>query len=352
MSRSRPAFAASANDVTTQPEGPVSQSIGIGFRVLQVATLLLALAWAASNVRQVPPDTQAVVLRFGQVVRVQQAGLVLALPRPIEQVDLVPGADRQIGLKIVAGTAGGSAITDPASRAAGQLPPPSAGTFLTGDGGVVLLDAALTYRVRDAAAWYLARSHIEPALRRLFLASAVGVAAARPIDDFLVVRTVDDPLIEARRQALRGALVTEVNRRLAALLGDASLGIEATRADVAALLPPAAKFAFDDVLDAKQTAEQGLAAARTDAARTRQAADQARDRILNEARASADERTGGVRARTAAISALEDRMNPADRAGLLDQVWRDRIAGILKQAGSVTTVDTGGGNRLVLPGAP
>jgi regulator of protease activity HflC (stomatin/prohibitin superfamily) len=334
------------------PEGPVSQSIGIGFRVLQAATVLLAIGWAVSNVRQVPSDTQAGVLRFGEVVRVQQAGLVLALPRPIEQVDLIPGADRQIGLKIVAGTAGGRAVVDPASRAAGQLPPASAGTFLTGDGGVVLLDAALTYRISDAAAWYLAQSHIEPALRRLFLASAVSVAASRSIDDFLVVRSVADPQLEARRQALRGALVAEVNRRLRALQGPAGLGIEATRADVTALLPPAAKFAFDDVLNATQIAEQGLAAARTDAARTAQGADQSRDRILTEAHASADERVGDVRARTAAITALEDRMDPADRRGLLDQVWRDRIAGILKQAGGVSTVDTSGGNRLILPGSP
>jgi modulator of FtsH protease HflK len=335
-------------------DGPVAQSIRIGFRVLQGATLLLALAWLASNVRQVPPDTQAVVLRFGQVVRVQQAGLVLALPRPLEQVALLPGAQRQIGLKVDAGVTWGPAMIDPASKASGEVPPPSAGIYLTGDGGVVLLDAALTYRVDDAAAYYLASSHVAPALRRMFLAAAVTVAAGRSMDDFMVVRperTAADAYAQAQREAMRGELVLEMNRRLRALAAaGASLGVEVTRADVAALLPPSAKFAFDAVLDATQMAEQGLASARTDATRTLQAADHDRDRILAEAHAGAAETVGTAQAQVAPIVALEQRMDPASRPSLLDQVYRERVVAILKQAGAVTTVDMRGGSRVILPG--
>jgi membrane protease subunit HflK len=333
-------------------DGPVSQSIRIGFRGLQVAIVLLALGWVVSNVRQVPPDTQAVVLRFGRVVRVQQAGLVIALPRPIEQIELLPSGQRQLGLRIVAGTAVGDALIDPASRANGEVPPDSAGVYLTGDGGVVLLDAALTYRISDAAAYYLAAAHVEPALRRLFLASAVTIAAGGSMDDFMVVRTEGNVHVQEQRNAMRGALVAEVNRRLRALPAEASLGVEATRTDVTALLPPAAKFAFDAVLDATQMAEQGLAAARTDATRAGQAADQARDRILAEARANADERVGIAKANVAAITALEQQMDPSSRPSLLDQAYRERIAGIMKNAKSVSTVDPLGGNHLILPGAP
>src|SRR6478672_11715583 len=77
--------------MTGLPDGPVVQSLRIGFRTLYLATLLLALGWTASNCRQVPPDSQIVVRRFGQIVRVQPAGLLLAWPRPIEQVDLLAG---------------------------------------------------------------------------------------------------------------------------------------------------------------------------------------------------------------------------------------------------------------------
>jgi len=340
-------------------DGPVAQSLRIGFVVLQVATCLLALAWLVSNIRQVPPDTQAVVLRFGQVVRVQQAGLVLAWPRPIERVDLLPGPQRQLNVSIVAGTGASQALVDPASRAAGEVPPASAGVYLTGDGGVVLLDASVNYRVSDGATYYLTAPHVGPALRRLFLAGATALAAGRSMDDFMVVRPergIHDVDIlaqdQAARQAIRGALAAEMNRRLQALdAAGAGLGVEVTRIDITAMLPPAAKFAFDAVLDATQMAEQGLAAARTEAARTQQAADQTHDRLLTEARANADERVHTATAHAALVTGFEQHASAASRPSLLDQLYRERIAAILKQAGTIDTVDLRGGSRLILPGA-
>lgn len=336
---------------TVETDGPIAQSIRIASRGIQIALILLAAGWAASNIRQVPPDSQAVVLRFGQIVRLQQSGLVLAWPRPIEHVALLPNAQQQLSLKIAAHTATGDALIDPASRAAGGLPPETTGAFLTGDGGVVLLDATVSYRVTDPTAYYLATDHIEPALRRLFLSSAVAVAAQRAMDDFMVIGAASQSA-QLNREAVRGALVQEVNRRLTALAKrNASLGIEATRADVTALLPPAAKFAFDAVLDATQMADQGLAAARTNSARAQQAGDQERDRALAEARANADERINVAHAHAAAVMAMVERMDPTTRPSLLEQAYRERIAGILRQAGAVTTVDLRGGNRLILPGS-
>ena len=87
------------------------------------------------------------------------------------------------------------------------------------------------------------------------------------MDEFLVVRPEHDdtdPMAQAQRQAVRGDLTKEINRRLRALeVQGAPLGIEVTRADIEASLPPAAKPGFDAVLEATQRAEQGLAAART-----------------------------------------------------------------------------------------
>lgn len=201
--------------------GPVAQSVRIAFSASRVAMVLLALYWAVSNIRQIPPDAQVVVIRFGEVVRIQQAGLVMAWPRPIEHVELLPSADRQITLPIDAGMTAGRAIVDPVSRLMDEASPPRAGIYLTGDGGVVLLDATLTYRIDDPAAWYLARDHVAPALRRLYLASAVALASGRAMDDFIVVRTgqaSDDPAapgrLQAAREAVRGSLVAEINQRL------------------------------------------------------------------------------------------------------------------------------------------
>ncbi len=148
-------------------DGPIVQSVRIGFRLLQLVTAALAVVWLASNVRPVPPEMQAVVLRFGQVVRVQQSGLVLAWPRPIEQVVLLAGPNRQLDLRIEARTARAPGIA--AGQASSEVVPEDAGAFLSGDGGIVLLDTTLTWRIADAREYLLAAAHV-----------ARGAAAAVP----------------------------------------------------------------------------------------------------------------------------------------------------------------------------
>jgi regulator of protease activity HflC (stomatin/prohibitin superfamily) len=160
-----------------------------------------------------------------------------------------------------------------------------------------------------------------------------------------------DPAAQAARNAVRGDIVRAMNEALAQLdAAGAGLGVEVTRADITALLPPSAKSSFDAVLDATQRAEQGLATARTEAARTRQQADRERDSVLTNARASAEERVGAARASTAAITALEEKSARGDRAGLLAQLYRDRIGGILAAAGSTTAIDTRSLGHVIIPG--
>lgn len=333
-----------------EPDGPVAQSIAIGFRVLSVAIALLAAGWVASNWRQVPPDSQAVVLRFGRIVGVQGAGLALSWPRPAGRIELVPGADRLLTLR-TATTARPAGLQDVFTDASDVSIPEGAGSYLAGDGGVVLLSATIAYRVADGAAYYLAREHVEPALQRLFSASAVGVAASRGLDDILVARpdAAGSAAVEARRQALRGDLVLAMNRRLAEVEArGASLGVVVSRIDLDAALPPAAKIAFDGVLVAVQLSEQGIAGARTEATRTLQAADRERDRLLTTAQAGAEERVGEARSRTAGIAAIQDSMTSESRPAVLDQLYRDRLAPLLHKVGRLTAVDAGGA-RVILP---
>jgi regulator of protease activity HflC (stomatin/prohibitin superfamily) len=70
------------------------------FMALYAVTVLAALAWAFSNVRQIDPQNRAVVLHFGALDRVQNAGLLLAWPQPFEQVVLLPAADRVIERRV------------------------------------------------------------------------------------------------------------------------------------------------------------------------------------------------------------------------------------------------------------
>ena len=303
------------------------------------------------------------VLLFGRIAAVQPAGLVMSWPRPAGQVALVPGPDRLLTVRTTA-TAQRAGLEDIYTQANDAGVPDGAGSYLTGDGGVVLLSASITYQVADAAAYLLAQSHVDPALIRMFAAAAVRVTAGRTLDDVLVARpdalsmhTLGTDAVrvagtEARRQAMRGDLVAEMNRRLAALdASGASLGVVVSRVDLDAALPPAAKIAFDGVLVAVQLAEQGIAAARTEAARLLQAADHERDRLLSAATAAAAERVGSAQAATATIMALEAAVPPASRPAMLDQLYRDGLASVLRKVGRVTAVDAAGGGRIVLPAA-
>jgi regulator of protease activity HflC (stomatin/prohibitin superfamily) len=329
-------------------QGPLAQSIDIGLRAARLAIAILALGWATMNVRQVPPDMQAVVTRFGAIDRVQQAGLIVAWPRPFERVLLTPGPAQQMTQHIEVNAAAAAGLDRMISISEAL----TAGLYLTGDGGVVLLDATLTWRVADAAAYVVAEPHVAPALRRLAEGAAAAIAAARPLDDFVVARPeAADPRAQAARAALRAAYAGEVNRRLSALeASGGGLGIEVTRAGLSAFLPTAAKAAFDQVLTAGQTAEQTIAQARTAAEEARQRADQERNRILAEAKAAASERTAEAHARTAEIESLAAGAEPGARPALIERIYRQRIGAILHNAGAVTAIDARGGSRVILPG--
>jgi regulator of protease activity HflC (stomatin/prohibitin superfamily) len=342
----------------------LAEAVRLGFQAGFVALLLLAAGWAASDLRQVPPDSRAVVQRFGQIERVQEAGLVLAWPNPIEQITLVPAYDRQVALKIdVPANSGPTEETDFQVRQPDdvvtlrhQKDAWNGQYFLTGDGSVVQFDATLYFRVTDPGAYVLSREHVAPALQRLYRASAATLASGHDLDDFLVARPEDAEhpgTAEAggRRAALRGDMVTAINQRLAALRQVGSdLGVEVSRIDIVALLPPLAKAAFNDVLTASQIADQTVAAARTDAAHTIQEAQRGHDRSASEAAAAAEEQIRAAAAETADVGVLHGEITPANRDSLLGQYYRDRIGAVLRKIGHVTTVDLRGGQPIIIQG--
>ncbi len=234
------------------PPGPIAQSVAIGFRTVYIAGALLLLLWLASNVREIASDSQAVVLRFGRIVRSQEAGLLIAWAATIEQVQLLPGPERQLTQEVAPlAPASERSQTLVGPFAAGQSIPQNAAAYLTGDGNVVLLNASLFYRISDPVSYALSQAHVEAALNRLFRATTVRVTAARNLNDFLVVQAGSDAqganqTVLALRGEVRNSLIQSMNARLHALAdGGASLGVEIERIDMTAWLPPQAKSAFD-----------------------------------------------------------------------------------------------------------
>ena len=329
--------------------GPIVQSAAIGFRVIYFVTLLLGLVWFGSNFRVISSDNQAVVMQFGRIVRVQKAGLLLAWPRPIEEVRMLPGPDRQLTRQVGALAPVGG-ITAASSDAGGAATPATATPYLTGDGAVVLLDATLIYRITDAAAYVLSQDHVAPAMDRMFRATAVRVTAGQGLNDFLVAQTTGDAQsIDAVRGVVRERLLNGMNGRLKTLNAQgAGLGVEVERIDLTAILPPEAKLAFDSVLTAGQKADQNIAAANTAAELRRQGAQREADRVISAAQAAALERTVSANVDTTSIIAIE--RTQGARAGLEQQAYRNSIGAVLGKAGAVIVVDPKNGRRILLTG--
>jgi regulator of protease activity HflC (stomatin/prohibitin superfamily) len=347
--------------MTHDPAGPGSpwqQAGRLAFLALYAVTLLAALGWTLSNVRQIDPGNRVVVLRLGALHRIQSAGLLLAWPRPLEQVVILPSPDRVLEHHVATLLRSQQALqADSSARKENSVSDALAGSgyLLTGDAGVVQLDVRVFYRVVDPYDYVLQRNHITPALERLVTRSAVTICAARDLDTILVARP---ELLGAsshaaeHRERLRGDLVHGINQGLAALkTAGTGLGIDVVRVDVQASLPREAVSAFNAVLTASQTAEQNVARARTEAAQLLQTATQAADRTLQVARAQASERLAKAQADTATVLRLAQAMQDNVDPGLLLRLYRERIAAILSKAGAVVTVDPRDDARLIIPGA-
>ncbi|RKP44180.1 SPFH domain-containing protein [Trinickia fusca] len=336
--------------------GPTAQAVRLSFWFVAAIAALAACAWAFSNVRRIPAESRAVVMRFGAFVRTQDAGLLIAWPRPFETVQLVPGSASVLALPIQSLQRDVRArAADPAPASEKVLPDALAGSgyVLTGDNGVVQLSATLYYRVVDPYAYMLQRDRLDAALERIVSASAVDVAAKRELDAILVARPeqlASDQTMALKREQLRDDLASEVERHLTALeAGHAGLGVEVVRVDLQTAFPAAAMNAFNSVLTSLQDAQRGIADARTFAERRRQEAAQDADRILEDARASAAERLAAAQASTADIRQFVQTQQGHDDPGLVARLYRDRMQQILSKA-RVTTIDPRDTSSLILPG--
>ena len=312
-----------------------------------------------ATVREIASDSQAVVLRFGRIVRSQETGLLLAWPRPIEQVRMLPGPQRQLSQDVAAlPAASDRSAAVIGSSATSQALPQNVSAFLTGDGNLVLLNATLLYRINDPIAYALSELHVRPALDRLFRATMVRVTAGRNLNDFLVVQTNatrdgNDQTIIALRSEARNSLLQLMNARLQALnAAGAPLGVEIERIDMTAWLPPRSQIGVRRGITGNAGRRSVvIAVARTDAERRRQEAEREREQLVSAAPASAQEL---VESRQCQFSRdpgnLEHEETPLTRSSLLMREYRLGVANIMNRIGSVTLIDPQSGVRFVLPG--
>ncbi|WP_320152435.1 protease modulator HflK [uncultured Tolumonas sp.] len=332
-------------------QSPWAQSYRIAFFTLYAATLLAAAAWFFSSTYRIAPDSQAVVFHFGEPIRLEHAGLLLAWPQPIDQVIKIPGPERIIEHPVMTmrqnvqlGSTPLQDVNDDTDAGSGYL--------LTGDTGIVQLDIRLFYQVTDPISFAIQQSHIDPLLDRLATRAAAVVCASRDLDTILVARPEiagNEPKVAEARLKLRGDFKQAMNDSLAELANmQTEPGIRIERVDIASSLPGNAVSAFNAVLTASQQAEKNIADARNTAALRLQNARQNADRLIQQAQASSQETLAQAMIDTETIN----RLAHSSDSGLLQRLYRDKIAEIFTNAGKVITISPGEDSHLILPGAP
>jgi regulator of protease activity HflC (stomatin/prohibitin superfamily) len=330
---------------------PLAAALDRAFRFLLVVAAVLLVAWLTSGIRLVEPGTQAVILRLGAIDRVTASGLATAWPRPLEEVLLVPGPERQLSQAIQAldlavredGTAAPAGVI-------GLDPRRDGGYALTGDAGVVHLRMTAIYAVSDARR-YVLQPNVVPALQRVVLAATIAGCAQRSLDGVMVASpdTLSQQQNEAvaqSRERLRGDIVADANRRLERL----GCGITVNRIDVTAYLPARAKPSFDAVIAAESAAAKDIAEARTAATARAQETQNACAGILAAAEAKAQETQTAARVATDPIRAVLAENGPQRRQLLIARIYGERIGTILRNAGGVVSVPDGQPARIYLPG--
>jgi regulator of protease activity HflC (stomatin/prohibitin superfamily) len=352
----RPLFTAAASQEPVvaprppEPESALSAALRTAFRFLYAVVAVLALVWLGSGIRTVDPGMQAVVLRAGAIDRVVPSGLALGLPRPFEEIVLVPGPERQLNLKVNRLDLNNREQGE-APAGAGLDPRKDGGYALTGDAGVVHLQGTVTYTVSDPRAYVLSRERVPAALERVFLAATIDACAGRSLDGVMVASpdsqsTASNESQAQSRERLRGDIVADANRRLVAM----AIGIAVTRVDLTAFLPDKAKPSFDAVIAAEGSAAKEIAEARTAAAKLLQDSNAQRDALIAQASAKAQETLTSARVVTDGVRAVLSDDSPEHRAQRIAQIYQTRIATIIRNAGGVLTVPAGEPAKLWLPG--
>ena len=335
-------------DTEAVPANPWMQAGGLAFLALYGVVVFMALAWLTANVRQIPPESRAVVVRMGKLQRVQSAGLLLAWPRPFEEVRLLPASESVLE-RDVSDSANpilpGIKMTDATA---------SVGNRLTGDAGVVQMDIRVFYTVDHPYEYLLQREHLDAALDRLVSRSVVAVCASRDLDAILVARPEllgTQAEFAEQRERLRGDARDNINRYLDQLHRDgAGYGIRVVRVDLVTRLHPDTVIAFDSVLTATQQALQEVANARTDAARTLQTANEMADRTLQIVQAQSSERLSKAQADTADVLRLAQAMKGDSDRGLMTRMYRERMASILAKTQSIAMVNPRDASHLIVRG--
>ena len=232
------------------PTGKPVPALNFTPRTAYMVLGAIALLWVLSGVYKVGPDEQGVVLRYGALKEVTEAGLHYHLPNPIEEVfkkSVTQVYSTQIGFR----------IRDPGPPARYQDVPVES-LMLTGDENIIDVELVVQYRVSNVvdALFNVEALGVFETLRSGGLVHDAAEAVLRQV---IGKHTLDEALTEGK-----GVIQDEIKVQLQSLFTDTyECGLTVRDVLLQQVVPPdEVAAAFKDVISAKEDRERLINEAR------------------------------------------------------------------------------------------
>lgn len=296
---------------------------GPGGRIKPAAVAAVAgvvgLLWLASGVYVVQGNEQAVITRFGQLVRTKGPGLGYHAPAPFERAELVEVTDLQ-RLDIGGGTSDDR---------------PNESQMLTADENIVDLDFTVQWRIVDPAKYLFNVSGQE---------ATVGMVAESAMRE-VVGQTALDPIISTGR----GQVQQRTLELMQSVLDSYDSGVRVVEVQIRTANPPEEVIAaFREVASAGQEREslineanayrnRVVNEAKGDASRIRQSAEGYRERVVREAE--------GAASRFNQVYAEYSQAPGVTR----DRLYLETMERVLRQSNKVIIDGEGASAPIILP---
>lgn len=203
-------------------------------RLISLGVVTVILIWLASGFYQVSTNQIGVVLRFGQVVRMEQAGLRYHLPEPIEMV-LLPDVKTIHQIKI--------GFRDTGSDSDSNLSVDGENRMLTGDENIVDIGFSVFWSVKNPEDYLFNMRNPDLTVR---LASESAIRE-------IVGRMQIQPILTEKRSEIE----RETTELVQTMLDEYKAGIVVTQVQLLNVTPPQPVVdAFNDVQRARADGER------------------------------------------------------------------------------------------------